>query len=196
MKGLLLTVCAAFSLSISAAAQQAVSSSSQCNLSINRAPELFGFRLGMTVDEVRARYANLKVSSPDAWGDSTGSVDPAENSRAQKNYKWLLTNISSVNLDFYQGKLSYVGLIQSPSMNWSDLRGYTANLSRAFGLPEAWTDYEKMGGVKQLKCGTFDLLVFNDPAAAILLFDTAATDAFDKQVKDYQADQFRRAIRP
>jgi hypothetical protein len=165
-----------------------------CNLSTAKAPQLWGFKLGMTFEEVKERYPSIRASESSYFGSRDAQVIADEDAKTQRNYQWLLTGVLFVNLSFVDEKLAYIGVAYRPgAISYPDAETYTASLSKSFGLPRAWelkpdTDNSAM----EMKCGGVDFDAFASPSLAFLMFDSQAFGKLDKREKDYQNLQFKK----
>lgn len=162
-----------------------------CDLPLEKAPELWGFRLGMTVDELKARYPTVNLSRQDSFGLMTGVIYAVDANKAQKNYKWLLSGVSSVSLDFIDGKLSYVGVLYGLEFNFPDVDSYTTRLSNDYKMPFAWQPSKDLSEVREMRCTGFDMFAFVRYGTAFGLFDAAATSSLDKRVNDYRQGRYK-----
>jgi hypothetical protein len=89
----------------------------QCTTKLAEAPELRGFQLGMTLDEIRKRFPNLKMSKPDEFGYAHASIYNAEAREFLGNPLGTYVNSSNhpefkdmfvAHLEFISGRLAAV----------------------------------------------------------------------------------------
>lgn len=180
-------------------AQRTAATVNPCNLPLNQAPELWGFKLGMTLEQIRERYPSIRVNPSPSFSLVEADVYASEDSKTQRNYKWMLLGVYTVKLSFIDQKLSYIGIAYNPqSFTYSSLDGYTSMLSKSYDLPNGWklkTDSDFDNDIKEMKCGDVDFYAFTSPAVALLMFDSKAFNALDQRIKDYQKRQYDRFLR-
>ena len=117
---------------------------SNCSAKIDQlpdAPELRGFHLGMTYDQVKdARAANP------VW--PRGSVWRRENQH-QSSFgpqfdKASFADVRTISLDFLDGKLVTLWIGYESTFKWQKLDEFVAGMSKVLNLPAAWPP--KRGG--------------------------------------------------
>lgn len=118
---------------------------------LKEAPELFGFRLGMTLDEVKARSTLIKLGRPDEFGVSKTSISPNYEPRFDKT---LFANVRTISFDFLDGKLVTLWIGFEEAFKWPQLDEFIANISKALDVPGRWP--AKRNG-QQLTCDGFSL---------------------------------------
>src|SRR6476660_7617430 len=80
----------------------------QCTKKISElpaAPELLGFRLGMTKEEIKARVPQTKFGSTDHFGVSKTTINPYFDETIDKSK---FENVRSVSLDLVDEKLTSI----------------------------------------------------------------------------------------
>ncbi len=118
---------------------------------LKEAPELFGFRLGMTLDQVKARSALIKLGRPDEFGVIRTSISPHYEPQFDKT---LFANVRTISFDFLDGKLVTLWIGFEETFKWPQLDEFIANLSKALDVPGRWP--AKRNG-QQLNCEGFSL---------------------------------------
>src|SRR5262245_9651242 len=94
------SILAVLCLCATSTAQQAT-----CSLKIDQlkqAPELFGFQLGMTPDQVKARSTLIQLGHPDEFGVIKTSISPHYDPRADRA---AFPEVRTISLDLLDGKL-------------------------------------------------------------------------------------------
>jgi hypothetical protein len=127
---------------------------SACSLKsdqLKEAPELFGFHLGMTLDQVKARSALIKFGPPDEFGVIKTSINPHYEPRFEKA---LFADVRTISFDFLDGKLVTLWIGYEETFKWPQLDEFIANLSKALDVPGRWP--AKRNG-QQLTCDGFSL---------------------------------------
>ena len=84
-----------------------------CPLKLENAPELRGFRLGMPLSQVKARFPEVEVKTAE-FGLGWMLFSPAN----LKGSAETLSGIETVSLVFIDEQLSALSLIYSHSINW------------------------------------------------------------------------------
>lgn len=135
--------------SATVAAQQ-----STCSLKTDElkdVPELFGFRLGMNFDQVKARSSLIKIGPPDQFGVVKTSISPHYEPRFDKT---LFPDVRTISLDFLDGKLVTVWIGFEESFKWRDLDSFIDNFSKSLTVSNVWAP--KRNG-RELTCDGFSL---------------------------------------
>ncbi len=113
---------------------------SQCSLKIAQlkpAPELYGLRIGMTIDQVRAIVPTLQTSGEDDMGFSTSSFSPDFNPQMDKTR---FAGVRTVSLEFLDGNLLNIWIGFNGSFKWKTLEEFVSGISGSLGVPaEAWS---------------------------------------------------------
>jgi hypothetical protein len=118
---------------------------------LKEAPELFGFHLGMTLEEVKARSSLIKFGGPDGFGVIKTSISPHYEPRFDKT---LFADVRTISFDFLDGKLVTLWIGYEETFKWPDLETFIANLSKSLDVPGKWP--AKRNG-QQLTCDGFSL---------------------------------------
>jgi hypothetical protein len=118
---------------------------------LKEAPELFGFRLGMTLEQVKAASSLIKFGPADKFGVIKTSISPHYEPRFDKT---LFANARTISFDFLDGKLVTLWIGYDETFKWPRLDEFVANLSREMEVPGAWP--VKRNG-QQLTCDGFSL---------------------------------------
>lgn len=163
------------------AAQQA-----RCSLKLDQlkdAPELFGFRLGMTLDEVKARSALIKFGGADKFGIVKTSINPHYDPQSDKTQ---FADVRTISFDFLDGKLVTLWIGFEETSKWPRLDEFVATLSKSLNVPAEWP--EKRNG-RQLACDGFSLtasLIARGPSIRIT-DEVAQSVIADRREKDAEA---------
>ena len=118
---------------------------------IKEIPELFGFRLGMTFDQVKARSSLIKLGQPDTFGVVKTSINPHYEPRFDKTE---FADVRTISLDFLDGKLVTIWIGYEETFKWPRIEDFVANVSRSLGVRADWP--VKRNG-KELMCDGFSL---------------------------------------
>ena len=117
-------------------------------------PEMLGFRLGMTTDEVKKRVPQVVFGRVDNFAVSKTTINPDFDTRIDKAS---FPGVRSVSLDFLDGKLTSLWFGYDPTFKWRTVDQYVKGISQALRLPGTWTNWRMRG--RRLRCADFELTV-------------------------------------
>ncbi|MEJ7712800.1 MAG: hypothetical protein WKF84_23860 [Pyrinomonadaceae bacterium] len=135
-----------------------------------KAPELWNFRLGLTLQEVQQRYPAMAVGRTDEFGITPGSIGMSVNNRYQHN----MAGLDHVVLAFVDGRLAHYSASLTTQTYYLDIDAYAARMSSSLQLPNAWQQSNKLPGALMLNCAGFEVFVFTHPQPGIGMTDTSA----------------------
>jgi hypothetical protein len=144
----------AFTLSCALAAR-AQEVSGRCALKLGQlgeAQELRGFRLGMTVEQVKARLPTLELGPTDAFGLSKTSFSPDFDAKMDKA---AFQGVRTISLEFLDGRLTSLWIGYNGTFKWKSLEEFVPEMSRTLGLPANWPPRSRGG--QQLTCSDFEV---------------------------------------
>ena len=113
---------------------------------IPTAAELHGFRLGMTMEQVRARVPPVVFGRTDQFGVSRTSINPAFDSRFDQS---AFAGVRTISLTFLDGQLIELWIGYDSSFKWQKFDEFLAGISKALNLPASW-DAKSRG--EQISC--------------------------------------------
>ena len=128
----------------------------QCTLRIEQlsaAPELYGFQLGMTFDQVKTRVPQVQFGRPDEIGLTKTSINPLYDPSFDRAG---FADVRTISLDFLDGKLTTLWIGYENSFKWQTVDTFVTGISKPLNLPASWAP--KRGG-QQLHCDGFTILV-------------------------------------
>lgn len=128
----------------------------QCSLKIEQlkdAPELRGFRLGMSQDQVKSRVPQIRFGGADKFGVVKTSINPLYDARFDKAS---FADVRTISLDFLDDKLTTLWIGYEGSFKWKTVDEFVSGISQSLELPATWS--QKRSG-RQLNCDGFSLLV-------------------------------------
>jgi hypothetical protein len=149
IKRLLPLIFAALCLCATATAQPA-----SCPLKLDQlkeAPELFGFHLGMTFDQVQARSPLIKFGPADNIGVVRTTINPHYEPRFDKT---VFADTRTISFDFLDGKLVTLWIGYEETYKWPKLDEFVVNISKSLDVPGEWPT--RRNG-RQLTCDGFSL---------------------------------------
>ncbi len=160
---------------------------SPCTIKLSElpvAPELMGFRLGMTKEEVKARVPQIVFGPTDDLGSSKTTINPDFDPRIDKPS---FAGVRSVSLDFLDSRLTSLWLGYDGTFKWARVDQFVEGISKSLKLPSTWDGWRGRG--RQLKCADFAMtvtIVAEGPSFRIL--DQRADDllAARRQEKEEQ----------
>src|SRR6266851_2182234 len=127
---------------------------SSCSARIDQladAPELRGFHLGMTYDQVKARVPPIQFDRADQFGVAKTSINPSFGPQFDKAS---FADVRTISLDFLDGKLVTLWIGYESSFKWQKLDEFVAGMSRSLNLPAAWLPKR---GAQQMTCDGFSV---------------------------------------
>ncbi len=131
----------------------------QCSLKLAdlpNVPELMGFKMGMSKDEVKARVPQVVFGKTDDFGVSKTSINPDFDPRINKS---TFPGVRTVSLDFLDGRLSSLWLGYDGTFKWATVPDFVKGISAGLHLPDAWSTWRIRG--QRLRCTDFQMTVIN-----------------------------------
>jgi hypothetical protein len=128
---------------------------SSCSAKIDQlpdAPELRGFHLGMTYDQVKARVPPIQFGRADEFGVAKTSINPSFSAQFDKAS---FADVRTISLDFLDGKLVTLWIGYERTFKWQTLDEFVNGMSKSLNLPVVWPP--KRGG-QALRCDGFSVL--------------------------------------
>lgn len=161
--------------------------SAQCTKKLSdlpAAPELLGFQLGMTKEQVKARVPQTKFGNTDPFGVSKTTINPYFDPTIDKTK---FEGVRSISLDLVDDKLIslWIGFDDTYKVKTSD--EFVKVISKSLELDGNWSSWKSKG--QQLRCADFQLIVTTLAGGpSFRLLDTAADDvvAQRRQAKEEQ----------
>src|SRR5438128_3731171 len=131
-------------------------SAQQCTIKADQlpdTPELFGFRLGMNFDQVKAREPQVQFGRADEIGVTKTSINPLYDPRFDKTR---FANVRTISFDFLDDKLTTLWIGYESSFKWQTIDDFVSGISKSLNVPPAWSPTR---GGRQLHCDGFTLFV-------------------------------------
>lgn len=150
-KNLALACALLFCTAMTAEAQE-----TKCALKLTQlaaAPELRGFRLGMTLEQFKARLPNLAIRPADEFGATAINIYPEHNDIADKAS---FEGVRTISLEFLDGRVVMLWIGYAPDFKWKSPDEFLSGMTRSLSLPDAWQT--KSRG-RQLSCDDFQVTV-------------------------------------
>lgn len=158
------------------------------------APELSGFRMGMTTVQLKERVPQVSFGKADDFGVLKTSISPDFDPQMNKAG---LAGIRTVSFDFLDGKLTSLWLGYDSSFKWKTVPDFVSGISKSLHLPDAWQTWKIRG--QQLSCADFQLtvsLVAEGPSFRIIekaAEETIAARRLAKEEQDAAAEEAEAA---
>ena len=133
------------------------SGASQCSQKLSElpsAPELFGFRLGMTKDEIKARVPQTRFGKKDEFGVSKTTINPYFNESIDKSK---FEGVRTISLDFLDEHLTSLWIGYDENYRVQAIDDFIKEISSSLKLMGKWSVSRGKG--QQLKCSDFQVFV-------------------------------------
>ncbi|HKY41455.1 MAG TPA: hypothetical protein VJM50_00050, partial [Pyrinomonadaceae bacterium] len=148
------------------------------------APELMGFQLGMTKEQIKAKVPQTKFGRTDDFGVSKTTINPYFDPTIDKTK---FEGVRSISLDLLDERLTSLWIGYDESYKAQTIDDFVKLISQSLQLTGKWSSWRSRG--QQLRCADFQLIVTtiaNSPSFRLL--DNAAEDtvAQRRQTKEEQ----------
>jgi len=157
----------------------------QCTQKISdlpAAPELFGFHLGMTKDDVKTRLPHTQFGRTDDFGVSKTTINPSFDERIDKSK---FEGVRSISLDMLDDHLTSLWIGFDETFRVQSLDEFAKLISQSLKVPDTWESGRGRG--QQIKCADFELIVLTiarTPSLRILNLAAEETIAERRQAKE------------
>jgi hypothetical protein len=158
----------------------------QCTKKISElpaAPELLGFHLGMTKEQIKAHVPQTKFGSTDHFGVSKTTINPYFDETIDKSK---FPDVRSISLDLVDDKLTSIWIGFDATYKAHTADEFIKLLSQSLQVDGTWSSRSRG---QQLRCADFQLTVTTVAGGpSFRLVDTAADDlvAQRRQAKEEQ----------
>jgi hypothetical protein len=95
------------------------------------APEVFGFHLGMTVEEVKKLVPTLPTGKADELGVMKTSFSPRFDPKIEKDR---FENVRTVSFEFFDNKVMDLWIGYTNEFKWATIEEFLPQMSASFGL--------------------------------------------------------------
>jgi hypothetical protein len=159
-------------------------------------PELFGFHMGMTTAQAKARVPQIMFGRVDPFGVSKTSINPDFDPQIDKAS---LKGVRTVSLDFLDDRLTSLWFGYDSTFKWTTVPDFVQGVSQSLHLPDAWKPWKIRG--QQLGCADFQMTVtmvaegpsfriFDDTAEQTIASRQEAKEEQDSAAEDAAAEIF------
>ena len=148
------------------------------------APELLGFHLGMTKEEIKARLPQATFGHTDAFGVSKTTINPYFDPKIDKTK---FEGVRSISLDLLDERLTSLWIGFDETFKVQTVDQFVKLLSQSLQVPNNWSSWRYKG--QQLHGNDFQLIVTTVAGGpSFRLVDTTAEDAIAqrRQAKEEQ----------
>lgn len=166
----------------------AVTAAAQCSKKITEipaAPELLGFRLGMTKEEIKAHVPQTEFGRTDDFGVSKTTINPYFDPKIDKTK---FDGVRSISLDLLDQKLTSLWIGYDENFKAKTVEEFVKLITQSLQLPATWSSYRSRG--QQMRCDDFQLqvtMVAGGPTLRVLDVAAEETVAVRRQQKEEQA---------
>jgi len=148
---------------------------SQCikkSTELPAAPELLGFQLGMTKEQVKAKVPQTQFGRADSFGVVKTTINPHFDPSIDKTK---FEGVRSISLDLLDERLTSVWIGFDETFKAQTIDDFVKLISQSLQLTGKWSSWRSRG--QQLRCADFQLIVTTVAnAPSFRLLDTAAED--------------------
>ncbi len=145
------------SLLILVCSGRAFTQDNKCQLKLSElseSAELFGFRLGMTTEQVKARVPQIVFGRTNEFGVAQTSISPDFDPRFDKAS---FAGVRTVSFDFLDNRLTSIWFGYDGTFKWQSVPDYVKGISQALRLPGTWIPWKVRG--QRLVCTDFETTV-------------------------------------
>ena len=163
------------------------SASAQCTTRLSElpaAPELLGFRLGMTKEQIKARVPQTVFGKADHFGVTKTTINPYFDPKIDKTQ---FEGVRSISLDLVDDRLTSLWIGYDETFKVHTAEEFVKLISQSLGVDGKWSSWRSKG--QQLRCADFLLIVTTVAGGpSFRLLDIAAEDlvAERRQTKEEQ----------
>jgi hypothetical protein len=165
----------------------AQSASAQCTKKLSElpaAPELLGFRLGMTKEQIKAHVPQTAFGKADHFGVIKTTINPYFDPKIDKAQ---FEGVRSVSLDLVDDRLTSLWIGFDETFKAHNVEEFVKEISQSLQVDGNWSSWKSRG--QQLRCADFQLTVTTVAGGpSFRLVNTAADDlvAQRRQAKEEQ----------
>jgi len=148
------------------------------------APELLGFRLGMTKEQIKARVPQTVFGKTDLFGVTRTTINPYFDPSIDKTK---FEGVRSISLDLLDERLTSLWIGFDETFKAHTVEEFVKLVSQSLQVPENWSSWRYKG--QQLRCADFQLIVTTvagGPSFRVLDMAAEETIATRRQAKEEQ----------
>jgi hypothetical protein len=152
---------------------------------IPAAPELLGFRLGMTKDEIKLHVPQTQFGRTDDFGVSKTTINPYFDPKIDKTK---FEGVRSISLDILDQKLTSLWIGYDENFKAPNVEEFVRLITQSLQLQAAnWSSWKSRG--QHMRCADFELIVTmvaRGPSLRVLDVAAEETVAMRRQAKEEQ----------
>jgi hypothetical protein len=151
---------------------------------IPAAPELLGFRLGMTKEEIKLRVPQTEFGRTDHFGVSKTTINPYFDPKIDKTK---FEGVRSISLDMLDQKLTSLWIGYDENFKAKNVEEFVKLITPSLQLPANWSSWRSRG--QQMRCADFQLIVMmvaGGPSLRVVDVAAEETVALRRQAKEEQ----------
>jgi hypothetical protein len=163
--------------------------SAQCTMKIAEipaVPELLGFKLGMTKEQIKAHVPQTEFGRTDDFGISKTTINPYFDPKIDKTK---FEGVRSVSLDLLDQRLTSLWIGYDENFKAKNTDEFVKLITQSMQLPAAaWSSWRSRG--QQMRCADFQLIVqtvAGGPSLRVVDVAAEETVAMRRQEKEEQA---------
>jgi hypothetical protein len=140
------------------------------------APELRGFRVGMTSEQVKARLPKLQIRPADEFGLTSLNIFPDYESGIDKT---AFESLRTVSLSVLDGRVYSLWLGYDKSFKWQTVDEFASGIAASLKLPNNWRSKFR---TRLLDCADFTIAIIPvGESPSIKITDNTAKELLDKR---------------
>ena len=161
--------------------------SAQCTqkmATLPAAPELLGFRLGMTRDQIKALVPQSSFGRTDHFGVAKTTINPHFDPKIDQTK---FEGVRSISLDLLDDRLTSLWIGYDETFKVQSIDEFVKIVSKSLQLDGTWSSWRSRG--QQMRCADFQLIVSTlagGPSLRLLDFAADDTVAARRQAKEEQ----------
>lgn len=154
---------------------------------IPAAPELLGFKLGMTKEQIKAHVPQTEFGRTDDFGVSKTTINPYFDPKIDKTK---FEGVRSISLDLLDQRLTSLWIGYDENFKAKNADEFTQLITASLQVPAAaWSSWRSRG--QQMRCADFQLIVqmvAGGPSLRVVDVAAEETVGMRRQEKEEQAE--------
>ena len=159
-----------------------------CTLS--KPPELRGLRLGMSLAEVKARFPELEIPTPNEFGYGVAVYSVSSLTGVTKAQ---LDGVSRIAFGFLDEKVNSLTISYQTGFTWKNADEFIALLSAKLKLPRSWYGSNEYN--KELQCNGFKISANTIGNNASVTFSYPSVEPILKKRQAEKEQKLRQAFK-
>jgi hypothetical protein len=148
------------------------------------APELLGFKLGMTKEQIKVHVPQTEFGRTDDFGVSKTTINPYFDPKIDKTR---FEGVRSISLDLLDQRLTSLWIGYDENFKATSVDDFVRLITQTLQLPADWRSWRSRG--QQIRCADFQLIVTvvaGGPSLRVLDVAAEETVAMRRQQKEEQ----------